>query len=144
MGKHLNRAKAYFGTDTRAQALLIGAAAAALLVGDWPALTAGWSVVRTRRGRMLAWLLPLAGLALLGVAAHRATGSAAEFRGGLRVTTPEAMEVVRMVLMGQVGRELVGLLNAHGPLAVGLSGEDAGLFTASRRGVVVDGEEHDE
>ena len=66
-----------------------------------------------------------------------------EFRGGLRVTSPEAMDVVRMVLVGQVGRELVGLLNAHGPLAVGLSGEDAGLFTASRRGVVVDGEEHD-
>jgi acetylglutamate kinase len=48
-----------------------------------------------------------------------------------------------MVLVGQVGRELVGLLNAHGPLAVGLSGEDAGLFTAAKRGVVVDGEEVD-
>ena len=53
-----------------------------------------------------------------------------EFKGGLRVTTPEAMDVVRMVLVGQVQRELVGLLNQHGPLAVGLSGEDAGLFTA--------------
>ena len=42
------------------------------------------------------------------------------------------MDVVRMVLVGQVGRELVGLLNQHGPLAVGLSGEDAGLFTAER------------
>ncbi|MFP5417169.1 MAG: acetylglutamate kinase, partial [Actinomycetes bacterium] len=61
-------------------------------------------------------------------------GIASEFKGGLRVTTPEAMEVVRMVLVGQVGRELVGLLNAHGPLAVGMSGEDAGLFTAQRRG----------
>src|SRR3978361_2289877 len=61
-------------------------------------------------------------------------GMEAQFRGGLRVTTPEAMEVVRMVLFGQVGRELVGLLNAHGPLAVGLSGEDAGLFTARRTG----------
>ncbi|MBW9211723.1 acetylglutamate kinase [Mumia sp. zg.B21] len=66
-----------------------------------------------------------------------------EFRGGLRVTTPEAMEVVRMVLVGQVGRELVGLLNAHGPVAVGLSGEDAGLFTAVATGAVVDGEEVD-
>ena len=66
-------------------------------------------------------------------------GIASEFKGGLRVTTPEAMEVVRMVLVGQVGRELVGLLNAHGPLAVGMSGEDAGLFTAQRRGTVVDG-----
>ncbi|ABS04623.1 acetylglutamate kinase [Kineococcus radiotolerans] len=63
-----------------------------------------------------------------------------EFRGGLRVTTPEAMDVVRMVLTGQVGRELVGLLNAHGPLAVGLSGEDAGLLRATRRHAVVDGE----
>ncbi|WP_432548161.1 acetylglutamate kinase [Kineococcus sp. SYSU DK004] len=63
-----------------------------------------------------------------------------EFRGGLRVTTPEAMDVVRMVLTGQVGRELVGLLNAHGPLAVGLSGEDAGLLRARRRPALVDGE----
>jgi acetylglutamate kinase len=66
-----------------------------------------------------------------------------EFRGGLRVTTPEVMDVVRMVLTGQVGRELVGLLNQHGPVAVGLSGEDAGLFGARRRGVTVDGEHHD-
>ncbi len=66
-------------------------------------------------------------------------GIESEFRAGLRVTTPEAMDVVRMVLVGQVGRELVGLLNQHGPLAVGLSGEDAGLFTASRTGAVVDG-----
>jgi acetylglutamate kinase len=68
-------------------------------------------------------------------------GIESEFRGGLRVTTPEAMDVVRMVLVGQVGRELVGLLNQHGPLAVGLSGEDAGLFTARPATTVVDGEE---
>ena len=68
---------------------------------------------------------------------------ASEFRGGLRVTTPEAMDVVRMVLVGQVGRELVGLINGHGPLAVGLSGEDAGLFTAETTRTVVDGEEVD-
>jgi len=67
-------------------------------------------------------------------------GIESQCRGGLRVTTPEAMDVVRMVLVGQVGRELVGLLNAHGPLAVGLSGEDAGLFTARRTSVVVDGD----
>jgi acetylglutamate kinase len=67
-------------------------------------------------------------------------GIESEFRGGLRVTTPEAMDVVRMVLTGQVGRELVGLINAHGALAVGLSGEDAGLFRAARRHAVVDGE----
>ena len=70
-------------------------------------------------------------------------GLHSEFKGGLRVTTPEVMDVVRMVLTGSVGRELVGLLNQHGPMAVGLSGEDAGLFGARRRGVVVDGEEHD-
>ncbi|MFI0796143.1 acetylglutamate kinase [Micromonospora rubida] len=67
-------------------------------------------------------------------------GIDSEFKGGLRVTTPEAMDVVRMVLVGQVGRELVGLINAHGPYAVGLSGEDAGLFTAVRRPAYVDGE----
>ncbi len=67
-------------------------------------------------------------------------GIKSEFRGGLRVTTPEAMDVVRMVLTGQVGRELVGLINQHGPFAVGLSGEDARLFTAIRRHAVVDGQ----
>jgi acetylglutamate kinase len=70
-------------------------------------------------------------------------GIHSEFRGGLRVTTPEAMDVVRMVLTGKVGRELVGLLNAHGPYAVGLSGEDAGLFTAERRTALIDGEQVD-
>jgi acetylglutamate kinase len=70
-------------------------------------------------------------------------GIESEFRGGLRVTTPEAMDVVRMVLVGQVQRELVGLINEHGPLAVGLSGEDAGLFTAKPANTVVDGEEVD-
>ena len=70
-------------------------------------------------------------------------GLASEFKGGLRVTTPEVMDVVRMVLTGQVGRELVGLLNQHGPLAVGLSGEDGALFGARRRGVVIDGVEED-
>ncbi len=67
-------------------------------------------------------------------------GIESEFRGGLRVTTPEAMDVVRMVLTGQVSRELVGLINDHGPYAVGLSGEDAGMLQAKRRHAVVDGE----
>ena len=70
-------------------------------------------------------------------------GLEGEFRGGFRVTTPEVMDVVRMVLFGQVGRELVGLINSHGPYAVGITGEDAHLFTATRRTVVVDGEETD-
>ncbi|HMO12059.1 MAG TPA: acetylglutamate kinase, partial [Actinotalea sp.] len=66
-------------------------------------------------------------------------GIESEFKGGLRVTTAESMDVVRMVLTGQVSRELVGLLNAHGPYAVGLSGEDGGLLKAQRRMAVVDG-----
>ena len=49
-------------------------------------------------------------------------GIESEFRAGLRVTSPEAMDVVRMVLVGQVGRELVGLLNQHGPLRWGCPG----------------------
>jgi acetylglutamate kinase len=66
-------------------------------------------------------------------------GIASEFKGGLRVTTAETADVVRMVLVGQVGRELVGLINEHGPHAVGMSGEDAGLFTAVRRHAIING-----
>ena len=65
-----------------------------------------------------------------------------EFRGGLRVTTKEAMDVVRMVLTGQVQRELVSLLNmgrVGDALAVGVSGEDGHLFEARRRSAIVDG-----
>jgi acetylglutamate kinase len=67
-------------------------------------------------------------------------GIESEFRGGYRVTTPEVMDVVRMVLTGQVSRDLVGAINRHGPLASGISGEDAGLFGGRRRASVVDGE----
>jgi acetylglutamate kinase len=67
-------------------------------------------------------------------------GIGTEFRGGLRVTTEESIDVVRMVLVGQVGRQLVGLINEHGPFAIGMSGEDAQLFTAERRSAYVDGE----
>ncbi|MBA2554566.1 MAG: acetylglutamate kinase [Geodermatophilaceae bacterium] len=70
-------------------------------------------------------------------------GIASEFRAGLRVTTEESIDVVRMVLVGQVGRELVGLINGHGPLAVGMSGEDAHLLTAARRSVQIDGADVD-
>jgi acetylglutamate kinase len=66
-------------------------------------------------------------------------GIAGDFKGGFRVTTPEVLDVARMVLFGQVGRELVNLINTHGPYAVGLTGEDAQLFTAVRRSVTVDG-----
>lgn len=67
-------------------------------------------------------------------------GVQSEFKGGLRVTTPEVMNVVRMVLTGQVQPQLVGLINAHGPRAVGVSGEDANIFTAEKRLANVDGE----
>jgi acetylglutamate kinase len=67
-------------------------------------------------------------------------GMRSTFRAGLRVTTPETMDVVRMVLTGQVNREIVGLINEHGPFAVGLSGEDAHLLTARRVQAKVGGE----
>ncbi len=70
-------------------------------------------------------------------------GIPGEFKGGFRVTTPEVLDVARMVLFGQVGRELVNLINAHGPYAVGITGEDAHLFTAVRRNVTVDGVDTD-
>ena len=72
-----------------------------------------------------------------------AVGIESEFRGGYRVTTPEAMDVVRMVLTGQVGRDLIGLINSHGPYAVGLSGEDAALLRAQRKSAMIDGLETD-
>jgi len=67
-------------------------------------------------------------------------GLESSFTAGLRVTTPETMDVVRMVLAGQVQRELVGLLNEHGPFAVGMTGEDAHTMTAVKRYADVDGE----
>ncbi|MFB8386996.1 acetylglutamate kinase [Microbacterium sp. NPDC055910] len=66
-----------------------------------------------------------------------------EFKGGYRVTSTEAISVVRMVLTGQINPQLVSKINAHGPVATGLSGEDAGLFGGRRRGVVIEGIEHD-
>jgi acetylglutamate kinase len=67
-------------------------------------------------------------------------GIETEFRGGLRVTTPDAMAVVRMVLVGQVNGDIVNLINNHGAFAVGLSGEDGGMLTARRRPAFVNGE----
>jgi acetylglutamate kinase len=66
-------------------------------------------------------------------------GIESTFAAGLRVTTPETMDVVRMVLTGQVNREVVGLINRHGPFAVGMSGEDANMLTATRAQATVDG-----
>jgi acetylglutamate kinase len=76
-------------------------------------------------------------------AALTAHGIDSTFTAGLRVTTPEAMEVVRMVLTGQVQRDVVGLINRHGAFALGMSGEDANLFTAERKHAIVDGERVD-
>jgi acetylglutamate kinase len=67
-------------------------------------------------------------------------GVRSAFTAGLRVTTPEAMEVVQMVLSGKVNKDIVGLINRHGPFAVGISGQDASTFTAIRKAAVVDGE----
>ncbi len=60
-------------------------------------------------------------------------GKQPEFRDGLRVTDAETLEIARMVLVGKVNRDIVSSINVHGPLAVGLSGEDAGLLSASAR-----------
>jgi len=60
-------------------------------------------------------------------------GKVPEFRDGMRVTDAETLEIARMVLVGKVNREIVSAMNVHGPLAVGLSGEDANLLTASQR-----------
>jgi acetylglutamate kinase len=73
-------------------------------------------------------------------AALAENGIESTFAAGLRVTTPEAMRVVRMVLVGEVNRDVVGLINRHGSFAVGMSGEDANLFTAERTTAIVDGE----
>jgi acetylglutamate kinase len=67
-------------------------------------------------------------------------GVESSFTAGLRVTTPEAMEVVRMVLSGKVNKDIVGLINRHGPFAVGISGQDASIFTAVRKAAIVDGQ----
>jgi acetylglutamate kinase len=67
-------------------------------------------------------------------------GVESAFTAGLRVTTPEAMEVVRMVLSGQVNKDIVGLINRHGPFAVGISGQDGSTFTAIRKAAMVDGQ----
>ncbi|MEY2434002.1 MAG: acetylglutamate kinase [Acidimicrobiaceae bacterium] len=60
-------------------------------------------------------------------------GMVPEFRDGLRVTDADSLDVARMVLVGKINREIVAAINVHGPLAVGVSGEDAGLLLASAR-----------
>ena len=60
-------------------------------------------------------------------------GKTSEFKDGLRVTDAETLDIARMVLVGKVNRDIVGTLNVHGPIAVGLSGQDAGLIRAEAR-----------
>ncbi|SBS76834.1 Acyltransferase 3 [uncultured Mycobacterium sp.] len=98
----LNRV--YFGTDTRAQALLIGAAAAALLVRDWPAIMAGVPLIHSRWVRGLAWGVPVAGVAVLAAITHVATGSATEFHNGLLIVVAvAAVAVIAPVALEQNG-----------------------------------------
>ena len=137
----LNRV--YFGTDTRAQALLIGSAAAALLVRDWSALTVSGTLIRTRWRRWVAWTLPVVGIAILAAAAHLATGSADQFRHGLLIAVAVgAVLVVAPVALdqdGYVARVLAwyplvtlgvisyGVYLWHWPIFLLLNGERTGL-----------------
>ncbi|MGA7134760.1 MAG: acyltransferase family protein [Mycobacterium sp.] len=110
------RDRVYFGTDTRAEALLVGAAASALLVGDWSSLNRGWSLIRSRWGRWIARVLPVIGLMLLGAAVHYATGSAREFRSGLLIAVAiAAVLVIAPVALDQRGP--VAAVLGWGPLA---------------------------
>ncbi|KWX57311.1 hypothetical protein ASJ79_11705 [Mycobacterium sp. NAZ190054] len=120
----LNRV--YFGTDTRVQALLVGAAAAALLVRDWRGLTAGLVIFRSRWARWVAWWLPAVGLVVLFSAARMATGSAAEFRSGLLIVVAlAAVLVIAPVALAQDGP--VARLLSAGPL-VGLGAISYGVY----------------
>lgn len=136
------RDRVYFGTDTRAQALLIGSAAAALLVRDWSALNRGWCLIRSRWGRRIARILPILGLTGLAAATHYATGSASEFRHGLligvavaagMVIAPVAMEQRGIVARVLAWRPLVALGSIsygvylwHWPIFLTLNGERTG------------------
>lgn len=151
----LNRV--YFGTDFRAQGLLLGAAAAALLVRDWSALTVSGTLIRARWRRWIAWVLPVFGLAVLGAAAHLATGDAEDFRHGLLIiVAAAAVLVIVPVALDQYGwvaralgwRPLValgaisyGVYLWHWPLFLILNGERTGLtgwsLVALRFGVTI-------
>jgi peptidoglycan/LPS O-acetylase OafA/YrhL len=146
-----SRDRVYFGTDTRAQALLVGAAASALLVGDWASLNRGWSLIRSRWGRWIARLLPVIGLVLLAAAAHYATGSAREFRSGLLIAVAiAAVLVIAPVALDQRGpvaavlawRPLAwlgtisyGVYLWHWPIFLVLNGERTGWSGLSLFGV---------
>ena len=118
MASDVNRV--YFGTDTRVQALLVGAAAAALLVRDWKVLTSGGTLIRTRYRRWAAVTLSVVGLAMLAALAHYATGSAREFRLGLLIVVAmAAVLVVAPVALDQLTRRA-----GTGISAAGMAGRD--------------------
>lgn len=133
----------YFGTDTRAQAILVGAAAAALLVRDWSVLNDGGSLIRTRWGHLVARVLPFVGLAMLAALAHYASGSVSDFRHGLLIAVaiaavlviaPVAMEQEGPVARALAWRPLVwlgaisyGVYLWHWPIFLVLNGERTGL-----------------
>ena len=134
--------RVYFGTDTRAQALLVGAAAAALLVRDWSVLTAGGTLIRTRWRRWVAGGLSVLGLAMLAALARFATGSAGDFRAGLLlavavaavlVVAPVALDQGGFVARALAWRPLVwlgaisyGVYLWHWPIFLALNGERTG------------------
>jgi peptidoglycan/LPS O-acetylase OafA/YrhL len=134
--------RVYFGTDTRVQALLIGAGAAALLVRDWAVLTAGGTLIRTRLRRWVAGALSVVGVAGLAVLAHYATGTAREFRAGLLIAVavaavlviaPVALDQGSPVARALAWRPLVwlgaisyGVYLWHWPIFLALNGERTG------------------
>jgi peptidoglycan/LPS O-acetylase OafA/YrhL len=134
--------RVYFGTDTRVQALMVGAAAAALLVRDWSVLTAGGTLIRTRWRRWTAAASSVLGLAMLAALAHYTTGSAREFRAGLLVVVAvAAVLIVAPVALDQgspVARVLAwqplvwlgaisyGVYLWHWPIFLAVNGERTG------------------
>ena len=115
-----------------------GAAGAAVGNGDFTAVREAGALERFAEDVVL-----LQSIGILPVVVHGGgpqigslmarLGKVPEFRDGLRVTDSETLEIARMVLVGKVNRDIVGVINVHGPIAVGLSGEDAGLITATAR-----------